>query len=527
MRDGQQHRLTGRQLQARLLERGGVQPAQRVGQDQRKRDAQREVRLEQVEADEDGLAVRLLERVEQWTTHRLHERTPGRQRPHAHGVLDGDLRELDVAHDGMRAIPVHDRRALDPAEHLQRHVGRHGVDEDEAAWSHLRRRRGIEHHDVGVAHAALVLLGRLHLERHRGIRAQNLLEEEVARTHQRHGDLLRRRDHRVRDVVRSEVVADVDLRGHRAATLVREGQHDRAADVGLERQRLLGDRLSVDGQREVERLRLGRVVDQRDERLIAERAVVRLADGEAHDADVVAAPSDADPADARVARLRRLTQRERAVGEDVDLGTRIGADQRARRAQRFRQALRQVARARGVDGRQRAVAVASERGGDVRLHARLDHHDLGALAQTTHERQRVGTRGFEARRRHVARLHRRRGVENDDDFSRPLPGDGDDGPRQGDGQGDEREQLQDQQRIALQALEECRGLAVAQLGAPEHEARHAVFAPAHLEEVQEHERRGDAEDGEGERRQEAHATTRPRSCATTNSSTGVSVLTRW
>src|SRR5207248_4601226 len=129
----------------------------------------------------------------------------------------------------------------------------------------------------------------------------------------------------------------------------------------------------------------GRVVDQRDERLIAERAVVRLADGEAHDADVVAAPSDADPADARVARLRRLTQRERAVGEDVDLGTRIGADQRARRAQRFRQALRQVARARGVDGRQRAVAVASERGGDVWLHARLDHHDLGALAQTTHE----------------------------------------------------------------------------------------------------------------------------------------------
>jgi len=41
--------------------------------------------------------------VEQRSADRLHERTPGGQRPHAHRVLDGHLRELDVAHDGVRA----------------------------------------------------------------------------------------------------------------------------------------------------------------------------------------------------------------------------------------------------------------------------------------------------------------------------------------------------------------------------------------------------------------------------------------
>ncbi len=527
MRHRQQDRLPRGQLQARLVQRGRVQPAQRVGQDQGEGHAQREVRLEEVEADEDRLAVRLLQRVEQGSADRLHERAAGGQRSHAHRVLDGHLRELDMAHDGVRAVPVHDRRRLDAAEHLERHVGRHRVDEDVAARADLGRRGRVEHHHVGVAHAALVLLGRLHLEGDGGIGAQDLLEEEVAGAHQRDRDLLGGRDHGVGDVVGGEVVAHADLGGDRAAALVGERQDDRAAHVGLEGERLLGDRLVVDGQREVEGLRHRRVVHQRDEGLVAKAAVVRLADRQADDPHVVAAPADAHPADAGIRHLRRLAHHERAVGEHVDLGARVGADERARRPQRLRQPLRQVARARGTNGRERAVTVAPEGGGDVRLHTRLDDHDLGTLAEPPHERGGLGPRRVEPRRRDVARLHRRRGVEDDHDLARALAGDRHHRPRQREGQRQKGQQLQDQQRVALQTLEERRGLAVAQLGAPEHEARDPALAPPHLEEVEEDERRRHTEDGKGERGEEAHATTRPRSCATTNSSTGVSVLTRW
>ena len=104
---------------------------------------------------------------------------------------------------------------------------------------------------------------------------------------------------------------------------------------------------------------LGRVVHERDEGLVVERARVALAHRQIGDADVLAAPPDADPAHARVARSRRRGQREGAVGEDVDLRARIGADQRPRCAHRLGQtgAAGRAARA-DADGRQRPVAVA-------------------------------------------------------------------------------------------------------------------------------------------------------------------------
>ena len=64
----------------------------------------------------------------------------------------------------MRAVPVHDRRALDPAENLERHVRRNRVDEDEPARPRSRRRDRVEDDDVGLAHTALVLIGRADLE---------------------------------------------------------------------------------------------------------------------------------------------------------------------------------------------------------------------------------------------------------------------------------------------------------------------------------------------------------------------------
>ena len=139
VRDGQQDRLPGRQLQARLVERGRVQPAQRVGQDQRERDPQREVGLEQVEADDDRLAVRLLERVDERAAHRLHQR-PARP-PAAACRMASSMATL--ANSTWRITGCARSQSmivglLEPAQHLDRHVGRHRVDEDEAAGAHLR-----------------------------------------------------------------------------------------------------------------------------------------------------------------------------------------------------------------------------------------------------------------------------------------------------------------------------------------------------------------------------------------------------
>jgi len=81
----------------------------------------------------------------------------------------------------------------------------------------------------------------------------------------------------------------------------------------------------------------------------------------------------------------------------VDLGARVAAHQRAGRAQGLRQAVRQVASVGRPDRRQRAIVVAGERGGDGRLHAGLDHHDLGRLAQAPHELGGVAAGDVEAR----------------------------------------------------------------------------------------------------------------------------------
>src|SRR5262249_58109053 len=130
--------------------------------------------------------------------------------------------------------------------------------------------------------------------------------------------------------------------------------------------------------------------------------------------------------------------------------------------------------------------------------------------------------GGEARR-----LHRRRRVEDDDDLAGTLPHDRGDGPGQRERQRQEREQLQEHQRIAVEPLEEGRGLAVAYRGMPQEQAGHRSFAAPHLEEVEQDQRYRQREERQRERRQEAHATTRPRRWASTNSSIGASEAIRW
>ena len=147
--DRQQDRLARGELQARLVEPRWMEPAKAVGQDQRERDAKRKVGTEEIEPDEDRLTVRLFERVDERAADRLHERAPGGERANPQRVVDRDLRELDVTHDRMVAVPVHDGRSLAAAtEHLDRYVGGDSVDEDESPRSHPRRTHRVEDDDV-------------------------------------------------------------------------------------------------------------------------------------------------------------------------------------------------------------------------------------------------------------------------------------------------------------------------------------------------------------------------------------------
>src|SRR5207247_1338863 len=166
---------------------------------------------------------------------------------------------------------------------------------------HARRRDGVQDDDVRVGHATRVLVRRANLERHLRVRPEDLLEEEVPGAHEEDVDLARRRQHRVGDVVHRQVVVDPEARRDEPTAAVAEGQDDRAPDARLERHVLLGDRPAVELQGEREGLSLGRVVHERDERLVVGPADGDLPDRQARDADVPAPSPPADPADPRAA----------------------------------------------------------------------------------------------------------------------------------------------------------------------------------------------------------------------------------
>src|SRR5262249_2842840 len=187
----------------------------------------------------------------------------------------------------------------------------------------------------------------------------------------------------------------------------------------------------------------------------------------------------------------------------------------------------QIAGLGRADGGERPLAVARQRRRHLRLHAGLDDHHFRALAESAHERGRAGAGHLEARGRYVLRLHRGGGVEHHDHLAGALPHHGRDRTRQRQGQREQRQELEQEQRIAVQALEERRRLTVAQRGAPEQEARHRSIAAADLQEVEQHQRDGQREQRQCKRSEEAHATTRPRSWARTNGSTGESEVMRW
>src|SRR2546427_12036244 len=78
-------------------------------------------------------------------------------------------------------------------------------------------------------------------------------------------------------------------------------------------------------------------------------------------------------------------------------------DQRTRRPDGLAEPGREVPGLRLAEGGQGTLAVAPERGGHLRLDARLDDHHLGALAEAPHELDRLRPPDVEARRTDVLR----------------------------------------------------------------------------------------------------------------------------
>ena len=135
----------------------------------------------------------------------------------------------------------------------------------------------------------------------------------------------------------------------------------------------------------------------------------------------------------------------------------------------------------------------------ARLDGGLDDHDFGARPEAADEAERLALGAGEARGRDVRRLHRGGRIEDDDDALGAVTHHGDGGAREGEGEGNQHEQLQDEQRIALETLEEGRGLTIAQRRVPEEETRHGRLASPHLEEVQQQQGEGEHPHEQSER----------------------------
>ncbi len=132
--------------------------------------------------------------------------------------------------------------------------------------------------------------------------------------------------------------------------------------------------------------------------------------------------------------------------------------------------------------------LARERRHDPRLDASLDQHHLGAFTEPSEEGERLALSLNEARRPHVGGLHGRRAIEDDRDALGALAHDRHRGACERHGQRQQREDLQQEQRVALQALEEGRRLAITERGVPQEQARDPHLAAPHLEEIEEEQR---------------------------------------
>ena len=414
MLHGEEDRVPGRAREIGPLQRDRVQPPEAVREDHRERNAQRQVRLEEVEPDEHRLALWLLEEVDQGPADRLEECPPRGERPHAECRLDADLGEVDEAHDGMRAVPVEDRRLLELAERLDRDVAREGVDKHEPPRADLRRGGAVEDDDIGAGHPTGVLSRGLRLQDDLWIGPERLLEEQVAGAHEEHAELLRGGEDGDRRIVDREVVGDPGLHSEPPATWVRERDDDVPLDPGGQRNGLLAEGAVVEGQREREPDGVVAEVGQGDERLIVVRVVGALPDREPRDRDVPGAAADAHPPDPGIGELLRQRRVECTVRQDVYADPRVpSGHERKGRSDRPVQPVREIARLEGPYAGPGAAVIPRERHADGGVRAGFDHHDLRPGARFVDQGGRARLGGPEAAWHNIARLHGRGDVHHE------------------------------------------------------------------------------------------------------------------
>ena len=117
-----------------------------------------------------------------------------------------------------------------------------------------------------------------------------------------------------------------------------ERQNQRAMHVRPQLYLAFGGVAVIHLERQQKTARQRREVRHVDERLIADRALVRASHLETGDGKVVVGLANAAPVDSPVVGIRNGG--EGAIGKHVDFGPGIIADQRTRRAQRFGKTVR-------------------------------------------------------------------------------------------------------------------------------------------------------------------------------------------
>ncbi len=451
------------------------------------------------------------------------------------GLADVDRREVDVAQDGVVGVGHADRRVGErPGDGAQVRRPRRR-DREHRVRGQRRGEVPAEDHELELVEAGrrrvvragpVVELG-LGQVRERGLEVRVPLTDEQ--------DLAQRlgRDDGPRPIVDAERIGragrglvrarepDLDDRG-RSVRVVDVVDRDVRAALGVEADRARLAELAVGVDLDPALHELEAQVRDRDERAV--REVVGLGpDGERDDRLVVRLTPDLEDADGRLERARGRRGEGRVRGHE-DLG--VAGACRERRCQPERVA--EVADVgRGGDRRDRLLHPAQVRRAvrdDLRRAARRDDAHLAAGREVLERVDRRGLGRVEPGGRDVGRLHRRRGVHDEDEVAREAGRSLDERPRGEDREDRDEEQLEEEQEAPAQLLPRRVRLDVGHERPPQERGRDDLPVAPQLEQVHREDDRQEREPGERDRGEEAHqpTTRRRRSSANTRSASGTS-----
>ncbi len=503
-------RLAGAKLQTDILEAARREPPQGVRDEQRKRHPQRKVGPVQIEPDHDGLDAPLVHRIDQRRQIRFYQRASAPQGPDSHRLLDRHLGQIQVAHDWMVSVPVHDRRVLDLSLDLQRQATRHRVHEQIASGGNARDLDPIDdrHVELGLL---LQELGAPGLYLHLRVCGQGLFQKRVPRTHEQDVERAWRGQNGQGLIVHREVVVNADGGLEDAAFVIHEGENEGALELRRERDPFCFDGPAGQREREVERHCFRGEIRHRKERLVVERPKEGFPGLEGRDADVPAAGTETVPVDRRATHVGHAGRFERPVGEHLDGGGPAPHLQvRLGEAERLWEPPGDVERGEAGEAAPERLAIVGERDHHLRVLRRGDEHGLLARSQRGDGGSDGGLGRRKTRAGDIGRLHAGRHVEDEDGALVPGDQHGADGPRERQGQEQDGQDLQQQEQGRLQPAEGGARLLVPQAVRPEESAAHQRLATTDLEQMQEDDGWNAQQEEERRRIEKAHRRNPPR-----------------